>query len=264
MNTTTDKLKSRILVVIPTLGERIDLLRKTLESIKLQTPVLYDIVIVYPLKNKEVKKLAHEFNATSVEDPGSLSSALNAGVASARPWHEFISWIGDDDLIAPNSYRTALDALDNNPSAVLAFGYCDYIDDNGKKLFTSRAGKIAPWLMTWGPNLVPCPGILFRLSSLQAAGPFDVNNKYSMDLEMLLRLRKLGKFINTKATLASFRWHSSSTTVSNRHLVLQETEAVKRKYLSRPLQLIAPLWEIPVRLATKIAAKRVSKITQRR
>lgn len=253
------KQKARILMVIPTLGERSELLRKTLESIRSQTGVAYDIVMIFPLKSSKTMKLAKEFGASVIEDPGGLSSAVNAGIAYAKPHHEFIGWIGDDDLIAPNSLRIGIEALDKNSKAVLAFGYCDYIDDKDRRIFTSRAGSLAPWIMTWGPNLMPCPGTVFRYSALKEAGEFDVENKYSMDLDMFLRLRKLGKFINTKQVMASFRWHPISTTVANRAKVLKETEMVKRKYLPRIVKPFAPLWEVPVRHATHIAAKRVTK-----
>lgn len=252
------KTKARILVVLPTLGQRSDLLKKTLESIKAQLPVSYDIAMIYPLDSKPTSKLADEYNAVKLADPGGLSAALNTGISSAKAHHEYIAWIGDDDLIAPNSLATTLDALDTNPDAVVAYGYCDYIDSDGNKIFTSRAGSIAPWLMTWGPNLLPVPGALFRRSALKLAGDFDVNNKYSMDLDMFLRLRKIGKFINTRSVLASFRWHVDSTTVANRDKVLKETKIVKRRYLPRYLLAIAPLWEVPVDIATKIAAKRVN------
>ena len=258
---TKSKAFPRILVVIPTLGQRTTLLRKTLESVKSQFPVSFDIVMVFPLKNKATMTLAKEYGALCVQDPGSLSGALNVGIATAiKPRHRYISWIGDDDLIAPESLSTTMTALDKNPDAVVAFGYCDYIDDKGFRIITSKAGNLAPWIMTWGPNLMPCPGTLFRYSALKSAGEFDVSNKYSMDLDMFLRLRKLGKFINTKTVLASFRWHPDSTTVANRNVVIKETEMVKRKYLPRPLRFIAPLWETPVRIATKIAAQHVSKL----
>ncbi len=245
-------------MVVPTLGERPEYLRQTLNSIKAQD-VLLDIVMIFPLDNAETMSLAKEYGALTVEDPGGLSKAVNAGIAQAKPHHEFIGWIGDDDLLTPHSLQTAISLLDENPEMVLAYGYCDYIDDKNNNLFTSRAGKLAPWLMTWGPNLVPCPGAVFRKSVLHQVGIFDEDNKYCMDLDMLLRLRKVGPFLNTKTTLAAFRWHSTSTTVSNRDLVLNETQEVKRKYLSKPLRIFAPLWEPPVRVATKIAAKQVDK-----
>lgn len=252
------KKQPEVLVVLPTLGKRIDYLRLTLESIANQAPFPYDIVIVGPLSSKETKKLADEFGASRVDDPGGLSAAVNAGIAQAKPWHKYISWIGDDDLLTPGSLDTATKALKKHPEASIAFGYCDYIDADGKKILTSRAGRIAPWVIAWGPDLIPMPGCLMRLSSLHKAGKFDENNKYCMDLEMLLRLKKTGKFVSTGKVLAAFRWHPDSTTVANRDLVLWETRLVKRRNLPKPLRVISPLWDGPVWLATMLAVSFVN------
>lgn len=255
---TTKINQPKILVVIPTLGKRIEYLRLALESIRAQKPTLYDIMMVFPLKNKQALELAQEFDAMVVNDPGGMSAALNAGISAAEPWHEYVVWMGDDDLLKPDSLNTSLVALSNDPKAVVAFGYCDYIDSNGEFIFSSHAGRLAPWLMTWGPNLVPMMGLMFRLSAFKDAGGFDTSYKWAMDLDLLLRLRKIGGFINTKKTLSSFRWHTSSLTVSNRQKVLIETEEIKRKYLSKASRRFAFLWEHPIRVATKLAVYRVN------
>jgi glycosyltransferase involved in cell wall biosynthesis len=249
--------KPEVLVVIPTLGKRPQYLKLTLESIAQQKPGICEIVIVGPLKSKETAKLAKEYGASQVDDPGGMSAAVNAGVAAAKPWHKYINWIGDDDLLMPDALATAVAALEAHPDASASFGYCNYIDANGKYLFKSRAGRIAPWVLSWGPDLVPMPGTLMRLSSLHEVGEFDENNKYCMDLEMLLRLKKVGKLISTGKTLSAFRWHSNSQTVLNRDLVLKETMQVKHRNLPRPLRVIAPLWDGPVWLATLLAVKYV-------
>lgn len=246
-------------MVIPTLGERPEFLRQTLESIKRQSDVSYDIVMIFPLDNAVTMDIAKEYNAITVQDPGGISKALNVGIAQAQLHHEFIGWIGDDDLLTDHSLKTAIALLDEDPHAVLAYGYCDYIDDKNNLLFTNRAGNLAPWIMTWGPNLVPCPGTVFRTSALTQAGKFDEDNRYSMDLDMLLRLRKIGKFLNTKKTLSAFRWHSTSTTVLNRAALLQEVREVKRKHLSPRLRMFAPLWEPLVVITTNIAAQQVGR-----
>lgn len=256
--------KPRVLVVLPTLGTRNDLLKLTLESIKSQGKNLCDIVMVCPLRNKETIKLGKQYGAHFVDDPGSMSSAVNAGVAFAKPEHEYLTWIGDDDLFTPNSIKTSLEALDKNPNAKLAYGYCDYINTQGNHVFTSKAGNLAPWIMTWGPNLMPLIGTVFRTSELKKAGEFDVNLKYSMDLDMFLRLKKMGPFVNTKTTLAAFRWHPDSSTVRNRAVVIPETEMVKRKHLPKFMQPLSPIWDFPVRVATKFAADRVTARAKKR
>lgn len=252
--------EDRLLMVVPTLGERPDYLKQTLESIQSQKGIGIDICLIYPSSSLTTKKLAEEYGAISVEDPGGISAAVNAGITQAKDEHLYIGWIGDDDLLRPESVAAGVRELQKDPEAVLAYGYCDYIDEKNNLLFTNKAGRLAPWLMTWGPNLVPCPGLVFRKSSLLEAGEFDETNKYSMDLDMLLRLRKVGKFANTKKILAAFRWHATSITVSNRSAAQKEIESVKRKHLSRPLRSFAPLWEPLVRKASALAAGRVSKI----
>jgi GT2 family glycosyltransferase len=253
----TQKKGAKALIVIPTLGDRLDLLRQSLESINSQEPNLFDIVVVCP-KVSGARKLAKEFGAMIADDPRGLSAALNVGFSLAKPEHKYAGWMGDDDLLRPGAIKEALGALERAPKAVLAYGYCDYIDDSGKTIFTSKVGRFAPWIMRWGPNLLPLPGILYRLDAANKVGGYDESLKYAMDLDMWLRLMKVGGFINTHKTLGAFRWHSTSTTVANRNLSLKEAEVIKRRYLSPPFRWISPLWERPVRIATKVAARRVS------
>jgi GT2 family glycosyltransferase len=254
---------NRVLIVIPTLGRRPELLALTLASIAGQSDEPADVVVVLPADATEARALAAGAGATLVDDPGGMSAAINAGFALAQPQHAYLNWIGDDDLLAPGALRTAAAALDAEPSAVVAYGWCDYIDDQGRRLFTSRAGRLAPWLMTWGPDLVPQPGCLFRASAVRSVGGIDPGLSYAMDLDLLLRLRRKGSFVNTGTTLASFRWHAASTTVANRTPSLDEAELVKRRYLKPWQRALAPAWERPVRLATRLAARRVSRLPAR-
>ncbi len=248
----------RVLIVIPTLGDRPNLLEKTFESLNIQRPAILDVVIVCPKQATHARKLAAKFGAIVADDPGGLSAALNVGFKLLKPWHEYACWMGDDDLLTPGSLAATVTAMDANPDVVIAFGYCDYIDDNGKLIFTSRAGKLAPWIMRWGPNLVPLPGMMHRVTAMLEAGEFNTSLKYAMDLDMLLRMRKLGRFINVQKPIGAFRWHSSSTTVANRSASLAEAKQIKHSYQSRYARALAPLWDLPVDLATQMAAKRVT------
>lgn len=252
-----------ILVVIATLGQRPEYMKKTLESIRAQKYKNLELVFVYPLTNKSTKKLAREYGAKSIDDPGSMSAAVNIGIMSASENISYVTWIGDDDLLEPKALHESIMKLEDNPNAVASYGYCNYINENGDILFTSRAGKIAPWLMTWGPNFVPLPGAVFRLDMLKSLDYiFDETLNLAMDLDLFLRLRKKGKLVNVGKAVSSFRWHSNSATVSGRSKSIHEAEQVKRRYYPRALKLFIPLWEIPVRIATHIAAKRVTKLAK--
>jgi GT2 family glycosyltransferase len=257
----------RVLLVVPTLGRRIELLEQTLRSIndqQIDGERAADVVVVTPAGAAEARTLAGRLGASVVDDSGGMSAAVNAGLSRAEPWHVYGNWIGDDDLLAPDSLATTVAALDADAAAVAAFGYCDYIDDSGTRLFTSRAGRLAPWLMTWGPDLVPQPGALFRLATVREVGGIDASLSYAMDLDLLLRLRRRGRLVNTRQVLASFRWHPNSTTVANRSPSLDEAERVKRRYLTPAGRRTAALWERPVRGATRLAVRRVNRLAGRR
>jgi GT2 family glycosyltransferase len=248
----------RTLLVVPTLGRRPEYLTQTLASVRAQD-VPVDVVVVCPPDAGEARRAAVTHGATVLDDPGGMSAAVNVGLGAAREHHVYGNWIGDDDLLSPGSLAATTAALDRDPGAVVAYGACTYIDQAGRELWTSRAGRVAAWLLPWGPDLVPQPGMLFRLADFHAAGGLDESLQFAMDLDLLLRLRRRGRFVALRQPVSSFRWHAQSLTVSDRSTSLAESERVKRRYLAPPLRALAPAWEAPVRLATRIAARRLGE-----
>ena len=253
---------ARVLLVVPTLGQRPELLEQTLGSIVGQQDEPADVVVVVPPDRAEARRSAERVGAAVVDDPGGLAAAINAGWRLVGPQHEYVNWLGDDDLLAPGSLRTAVQVLDSAPDAVVAYGHCDYIDDEGHRLFTSRAGRLAPWLMTWGPDLVPQPGALFRWAAVRAVGGLDESLSYAMDLDLLLRLRRRGRFVDCAQVLASFRWHPDSTTVANRSRSLAESAGVKRRHVRTWLRPALAATDPAVRWATYAAARRVNGLSR--
>ncbi len=233
-------------------------LRQCLESIRDQG-VASDVVIVRPANSEAVDQLAAELGCALMDDPGSLPGAINAGISAHGSGHDFVTWLGDDDLLARDSLLHVIGALDARPEAVAAYGYCEYIDDRGQTLWTSRAGPLATKILRWGPDLVPQPGSLIRSHAWFLVGGLDECYRFAFDLDLLLKLQKIGKLVSVQKVVSSFRWHSGSLTVSDRRTNLLESERAKRIHLLPALRPIAPLWEGPVRLATRVAANRVSQ-----
>lgn len=251
----------RVLLVVPTLGRRTDYLERCLSSIAAQD-VAADVVIVAP-PTAAVEEFCSRFNATHIADPGSLTSAINAGVAQALPGHEFVNWIGDDDLLEPGSLRATMNVLDREPGAVVAYGACRYIDETDRELWVSRAGRWADRVLSWGPDLIPQPGMLVRRTAWENVGGVDETYRFAFDLDLLLRLRRIGALVDTGTVVSSFRWHPDSLTVGDRTTNLIESERAKRANLSPTARRLAWLWERPVRVATRVAAAEVSRRARR-
>lgn len=253
-------MENRVLVVLPTLGDRIETLREAIASVELQRQdCSIGLVVVAPERAVEARAIASSAGATIVDDPGEgLAGAMNAGIGSASD-EEFYVGLGDDDLLRPGGVKTLLALADGDPQAVVYYGACDYIDSEGRVIGVNRAGRAASMILAWGPNLVPHPGSLIRLLSLKAVGGFDVRRPYTMDLDAFLKLKRLGRFIATKEPVSAFRWHSDSLTVAGRGESAREALGVKRAHLpawARPLSI---LWLRPVSWATENAGRLVNR-----
>src|SRR5690348_5385965 len=82
-----------VLVVVPTLGERVETLRASLDSVRAQQGVSVRLVVVVPESATEARAIAEDLGATVVDDPGrGLSAAVNAGIA-ARSAECFYAWL---------------------------------------------------------------------------------------------------------------------------------------------------------------------------
>jgi GT2 family glycosyltransferase len=249
---------TRVLLVVPTLGSRVNYLAQTLASIADQG-VRADIVLVAPDAASDARALAHGAGARWMPDPGSLPAAINLGISTAAPGIEYVTWLGDDDLLTPGSLVSTTAALDSNPKAVLAYGACRYIDAQGRELWESSAGTMAQHVLPWGPQLIPQPGMLVRKSAWIAVGGVDETFRFAFDLDLLLKLRLQGKFVALPEIVSCFRWHADSLTVSDRTTNLDESQRAKRRYLTPGQQRWKWIWEKPVRGATRLAAWEVQR-----
>jgi len=262
-NVEIDSGAAKVLIVIPTLGTRAQYLRSTIESIKAQQ-VPASIVIVGPTDSPVIRQVSASFDIPVVADPGSLPGAINAGIKDHAAGHDFVGWLNDDDYLEPGSLAATTQALVRNPQAVVAYGACRYVDAEGRELWISSAGKWAERALSWGPDLIPQPGMLVRAEAWQVVGGLDVSYRLAFDLDLLLRLRKVGDFINTGTVVSNFRWHPESLTVDNRAVNFAESERAKRSALSPWARRLAPLWEPPVRWATRMAVWEVDRRARKR
>jgi glycosyltransferase involved in cell wall biosynthesis len=237
----------RILVVIPTLGERLETLGRTLSSIQDQADVLVDAVLVAKTKTSELSAIADRYRARIIFHPGNISAAINAAFAQATEAHRYVGWLGDDDMLRPNALTIASALLEGDPAAVVTYGSCDYVDLNGNLLFNRRPPPKASALLQFIPGLIKQETCLFRLSALRQVGGLDEKLKYTMDLDLLLKLRRLGPFVKADQVLAAFCWHAGSLTIANRKASLVEAQNVQRNHARGIARMLQPLWKYPIR-----------------
>lgn len=254
------KNKPSVLVVLPTLGERLDTLECALSSVDAQRQdVDLTLTVVVPRAARKARSLAKQHGALLVDDPNSgMSAAINAGLAT-RTTEEFYIWLGDDDVYQRGGLATLVRLLSSRDDAVVAYGGCDYIDHEGSVLWTSKVGVLARWLIGIGPNLIPHPASLIRLDALESVGGYDESLSLVMDLDVFLKLKKKGSFVSTRDVVSAFGWHPGSLTVQDRNRSGAEARMVKRRHLAPLARVVEPLWEYPVSWASHVAARRLNR-----
>jgi GT2 family glycosyltransferase len=251
-------VSKRVGIVVPTLGRRSDYLRQCLDSIKLAGDAHVCLVAPIDFEYEELLRLdlVHQF----VIDPGTgLPEAINKGFSELPSDISYINWLGDDDLLSPGSLAKASSVLDAEPNTVLVYGSCDYVDPEGKLIWTNTSGQWASTILGFGPDLIPQPGCLFRRSAFLQTGGLNKDFNWAFDFDLLLNLKKVGglKFLDT--TLASFRWHPESLSVEFRTKSVAEASRVRISHLPALLRHISWLWEYPVKKATFFAGLRVTE-----
>lgn len=254
-------MKTRVGIVVPTLGKRPDYLQQCLHSIS-QAGEAY-VCLVAPKEFDAREFVEAGLVNEAVVDPGlGLPQAINHGFAQLPREIEFINWLGDDDLLHPGSLVVTAKILSQEPGTVLAYGSCSYIDSNGKTIWVNRSGHWASPLLHIGPDLIPQPGALFRRAAFEKVGGLSTEFNWAFDFDLLLRLKALGKLKFVNQTLASFRWHPESLSVGQRKMSVAEAGRVRVSHLPKLLRLVSFLWEYPVRKATLVAGDRVTAKVQ--
>jgi hypothetical protein len=242
---------NRVLLVVTTCGRQPGLLKETLGSVLGQRDEPADDVLVAPREALATRELAAGLGVTVLDDPGrGPAAAVNAGFSLAMPNHLYGNWIGEQDLLLPGAVAVAAARLDARPTAVLTYGDCRLLTAEGHYFCTPHLGWSTGWSMTWRSTRWAQPAALFRLAAIAEAGWLDESLRYAADLDLLLRLRRLGRFEPSRRTLAVSRPDPEPATADHRAKAAREDEDVRRRHLPVWLRSSAPIWELPLRLLT--------------
>ena len=245
-------------VVVPTLGKRPEYLLQCLRSLRDAGNAL--IYLVMP----ESVSLPHEINSDLydrvITDPGiGLAAAIHAGLSSFPESVRYINWLGDDDLLVEGSLDKTSEVLRNDEDVILVFGGCDYINKTNQVIFTNKSGRYAVRLMRVGPQLIPQPGALFRRDAYEKIGGLNSDLRWAFDLDLLIRLSRIGKLQFMNLTLGSFRWHDGSLSVGGRDGSVREASSVRKHFLPNSIKPLSELWEGPMRYVIKYVGMIVSR-----
>lgn len=172
----------------------------------------YEVISEYATKDSRVK-VFHNDNNLGMSGNWNYCLSLCKG--------EFIKLVCADDLLATNAIEKEVEALTENPSAVLVSSDTKLVDLNGKgKGFYKRYPKKG---LVDGKKIVRRGFFVkdyfgapqantFRRSAYEKVGGFDTNYTYILDYDFFVEISKLGDNYVIHEPLNFFRVRGDSNT----------------------------------------------------
>jgi glycosyltransferase involved in cell wall biosynthesis len=131
---------------------------------------------------------------------------------------EIVGVVNSDDPLLPGAVSSAVNYLLANPDTVVVYPDWIMIDENGNKIREIITHDYDYLEMIRLHHCMPGPGTFFRRSVYEAIGGRDPAYRYVADFDFWLRAGLVGPFARLRRTLATFRHHSTSASVSARGL----------------------------------------------
>jgi hypothetical protein len=244
-------------VVVPTIGQRPQYIESTLKSIREAGETFVVLVGRDDFDGKKFADLGLVDLYIDEEGP-SLPNKINQGFRALPKEIEYITWVGDDDLLSPNSLVTAVAVMEGPEKPVLVFGHCQYIDSEGNNVLVKKTGRWAIPLLRFGPQLIPQPSATFRRDAFETVGGLSEKYQFAFDFDLFIKLSKFGRSLFIDEITSSHRWHKTSLTYSRRWESVKEASAVRVSGLSSFARVFSPIWEVPVMLVTYFAGRLLS------
>ncbi|MFA5592089.1 MAG: glycosyltransferase [Micavibrio sp.] len=120
----------------------------------------------------------------------------------------------DDPFFADDAISIAVDSLENNPDALMAYPDWVLIDEKGRELSRRALPQYTIETMLIGRNVAIGPGMFIRKSTIEKIGPRDPSIKYVGDLDYSFRMASVGKILHIPRFLATHRVHTQSLSSS--------------------------------------------------
>jgi glycosyltransferase involved in cell wall biosynthesis len=174
------------------------------------------------------------------EPDAGQSDAIARGFSRARG--DVWGWLNADDVLLPGALEAACAAFLAHPAAPLVTGQCQLVDEDG--VVTGRIpmppDASRPTLLHHPTNL-PQPATLFRAAAYREVGGLDLQLHYAMDVDLWLKLTRLGDGVILDETLAQFRIHAAAKTARAADAMLREDLRVRLRHGLSPQSRTAVL-----------------------
>lgn len=220
-------------VIIPTYRHQ-DYVIKAVTSVLEQSSPVMELIIVNdgsPDRTDEVLSKYKELPGVRYikQTNAGQAAARNRGLAEARG--EYIGLLDDDDIWPIGRLATLLRAFEQNPQAVMCYGFARLVGMPREARTPTRLGP-SGWCHSdfIDHGWIRSPGqTLFRADALRKAGGFDRSLWGTDDWDLYLRMSRIGRFVYVDECTLDYRVHASNASRNVRRMYLN-AQKVRRKH----------------------------------
>ena len=217
---------------------------ETIESVQQQTFNDWELIVVNDGSTDNTLKVLQQI----IEPRLKIISSINGGVSAARnlgvaqSQGEYIAFLDADDLWVADKLELQLQALEQNPDAIVAYSWTCFMDEekNGYVYHPSPpyeyTGDVYPQLLKKG-FIHSGSNTLVRKSALNRVGGFDSRCDICEDWDMWVRLAAIGDFVVVPQYQIMYRRAAGSSTSSVERMYKQTLYAIDKAFQAAPEHL---------------------------
>ena len=232
---------SKISIIIPTYNSE-KTIEETITSLQQQSFTDYEIIVIDDGSQdntiKVVKSIVEPRLQLFSYENGGVATARNRGIAHATG--EFIAFLDADDLWSPDKLALQIEALYQNPEAKVVYSWTNYIDEQGKPLFSGTRyfyrGNVYQQLLQTN-FLTNASNILVHRDVLDLVPGFDPKLAYTADWDFYLRLAKNFNFVVVPKFQIYYRQSVNSMSTKIEQLKKESLLLLDRVYQTATIKL---------------------------
>lgn len=154
------------------------------------------------------------------------SNAINKGWRRATG--EICAWLNSDDVYLPGALKNVARSFIESPERELLYGNLLYIDQKSDIDGYLHAPPFSLKELMCG-NYIPQPATFLKRKALERVGYLKENLHFCMDYDLWLRVAIDGEVAHLPKTLAAFRFHPQSKTMTQLvHMTVELAEIAER------------------------------------
>ena len=175
-----------------------------------------------------IKRFEREGWTWRSEKDGGQAASIREGFEKLQT--DLVGWLNSDDLLKPGALRRIADAASKHPNAVLFHGDVDRIDAEGRIVGETRSIDITHDRMRSGRCRTVQPGSFYRRWAVEAVGGVSPEFYLLMDVDLWIRLTRIGPAIRLDEKLADFRVHVDAKSSEQPARYYKETMRLAWRY----------------------------------